>query len=173
MDWDGLKIALLELVATHVRVDILVAGTPMPVAGLEGVLINVTTGFIEGQPEVEASINLRVRSEGSADTSYVHVLRPGFRGAEWNDWAGERALVISFLGLEAVSDRAHGVAPSIRPSVTLCWRTPSSANRTCSYERAREGIVGTQSESGKLCSSATRFTYSACWASSSGAMSDC
>ena len=80
VDWEVLSAALLDLVGHHVTIDVIAAGTPVPIAGLQGILLNVTEGHPEGRPNDQWSMGLRVHSDGSQDTSYLHVVRTAFRG---------------------------------------------------------------------------------------------
>jgi hypothetical protein len=100
--WDELNAALLELIGERVTIDLLSAGTPIPIAGLQGVLVNVTEGHPEDAPNEQWSMGLRVRSEGSSDTSYLHVVRPAFRDAAWAELNGRRSLQIHWHNFEAL-----------------------------------------------------------------------
>ncbi len=95
-DWDELSAALLELIGQRVAIDVYLTPSPAAIAGIEGILVNATTEIEEGRSEEQVTLVLRVQSEGSTDTSYVHIFRPTFREAKWMEIGGERTLTIDY-----------------------------------------------------------------------------
>jgi hypothetical protein len=101
MTWEELEAALLDLMGLRVTVDVFLARTPIPLAGLEGVLIDAKTTTVEGSDDAIA-IALRIRPPDSNDTSFFHLLRPRFKQAQWRDWKDERGLLIRLEDLDVM-----------------------------------------------------------------------
>ena len=62
-------------------------------AGFQGILLNVKTGYISEEPNKQLSMILRVQSEGTEDISFLHIFKPVFEGAGWVEQDGGRSLV--------------------------------------------------------------------------------
>lgn len=102
MDWDELQVTLLDFVGRQVSVDFLAAGTPIPIAGFEGVLANVTEGQELGRPNDELwAVGIRVKAlpdEERAD-AYAFVVRAWFQGATRRTFNGRDGLEINMGAL--------------------------------------------------------------------------
>jgi hypothetical protein len=106
MTWEEFKAELLDLMGSHVVIDVLTGGSPIPVVGFEGVVVNATEGWLDGDPNRPFAVCLRVRAEGSSETarveSYLNIVEAEFRDAAWAEADGTRRLDLELRTLTAL-----------------------------------------------------------------------
>ena len=144
MNWDEFKAELLDLMGEHAVVDLLIGRGPIALVGFEGVVLNATEGLLDGDPDRPVALCLRVRAEGSSETtrveSYLNILQGDFQNAEWidTDGTGTSATAASFRPSRRRDSQtrasrstasAQPRSPSTRRVVSRCWRRRRSWGR--------------------------------------------
>src|SRR4051812_15177392 len=104
MTWDEFKAELLDFMGRRVAVDVVFG--PLPVVGFEGVLVNASEGRLDGDPDKPVSVCLRIRADGSTETtrveSYLNLFEAHFDDASWDESEDGRMLSIELTtGLTA------------------------------------------------------------------------
>jgi hypothetical protein len=102
--WDEFKAELLDLMGEHVVIDVMTGSTPVPVVGLEGVVVNASEGLLDGDPDRPVAVCLRIRSQSSPETerveSYFNIVEAEFLTAGWTD--GKRQLNVRLRTVTAL-----------------------------------------------------------------------